>query len=43
MNKYEDGTNSTDDDDAKCTENFSQPHSHVNGMIIKKEVHREGM
>ena len=43
MNKYEDGTNSTDDDDGKCTAKFSQPHPHVNGMIIKKGVKGEEM
>jgi len=43
MNKYEDGTNRTDDGDRKCTAKFSQPHPHVNGMITKKDVKREEM
>jgi hypothetical protein len=43
MNKYEDGTDSTDGGDGKCTAKCSQPHPHVNGMIIKKDVKREEM
>jgi hypothetical protein len=41
MNKYGDGTNSTDDGDGKCTAKFSQLRPHENGMIIKKDVKRE--
>ena len=41
MNNYEGGTYSTDDGDGKCTAKFSQPHPHVNGMSIKKDVKRE--
>jgi hypothetical protein len=43
MNKYEDGTNSTEDGDVRYTVKCSQHHPHVNGMIIKKEVKREEM
>jgi hypothetical protein len=43
MKKYEDETHSTDDGDGKCIEKFSQPHPHIDGMIIKKDVKRKKM